>query len=134
MLEGTCHCGASSWRLDGPLDGKATACNCDVCRRYGALWFFGWQGEDLHVEGPTRAYTRRDIDDPGIDFTFCPTCGNLLAWLGRDPHEDGRRRGAVNLRLAPLAAVADLPMRHFDGHDSWEAVERPGRTVADMWF
>ena len=38
-MKGTCHCGAIEWQLDydpGPI----TACNCTVCRRYGALWAY----------------------------------------------------------------------------------------------
>lgn len=39
MLEGSCHCGAITWQFDGvPPD--ATACNCTICRRHGALWSY----------------------------------------------------------------------------------------------
>ncbi len=39
----------------------------------------------------------------------------------------------VNLRLAEPEAVADIPIHHFDGVDTWEGV-RDGRCVKDMWF
>jgi hypothetical protein len=38
-----------------------------------------------------------------------------------------------NLRLAEPGAVADIPVRHFDGFDTWEGVY-DGRRVKDMWF
>ena len=37
MLMGTCHCGSAQWTLEGDA-GVITACNCTLCRRYGALW------------------------------------------------------------------------------------------------
>ncbi|MDE2462228.1 MAG: GFA family protein, partial [Alphaproteobacteria bacterium] len=36
MLTGTCHCGAAHWTFEGD-PGAITACNCTLCRRYGAL-------------------------------------------------------------------------------------------------
>jgi hypothetical protein len=39
MLNGTCHCGALSWSLEGD-PGSITACNCTLCRRYGTLWAY----------------------------------------------------------------------------------------------
>jgi len=37
---------------------SATACNCTVCRRYGVLWAYDYEGEGIEVSGPTRAYIR----------------------------------------------------------------------------
>jgi hypothetical protein len=41
---------------------------------------------------------------------------------------------AVNLRLAPPAAVADLPIDHFDGLGAFKDLPRDGRCVRDIWF
>ncbi|AEH90032.1 hypothetical protein Mesop_5621 [Mesorhizobium opportunistum WSM2075] len=41
---------------------------------------------------------------------------------------------AVNARLAPPEAVADLPIDRFDGLDTFEDLPRDGRCVRDMWF
>ena len=57
MLEGSCLCGQASWRFDAVPEG-ATACNCTACRRYGVLWIYGHEGEDVHVVGDTASYTR----------------------------------------------------------------------------
>ena len=40
---------------------------------------------------------------------------------------------AVNIRLAEPKAVADLPIDHFDGLDSFEDLPGDGRCVRDMW-
>jgi hypothetical protein len=137
MIAGACHCGQVTWRFGGIPD-SATACNCTVCRRYGTLWAYDFEGERIQVSGPTRAYSRRE---KGIGFHFCETCGGLAYWRALKPraeeHEENpplRRRIAVNLRLAMKPDdVAAIPIRHLDGLESWKEL-RDGRTVKDMWF
>lgn len=129
MLEGSCHCGAVTWRFDR-MPESATTCNCTVCRRYGTMWAYDWEGEAIHVDGPTKAYVR----GREIEFHFCPDCGCVAFWRAREPNAAGRRRIAVNLRLADPDAVAGVPIDHFDGFDTFEDLPRDGRCVRDYWF
>jgi len=129
VIEGSCHCGSVHWRFDGQPDG-ATACNCTVCRRYGALWAYDWVDEGIHVSGPTKHYVR----GKAIEFHFCPHCGCVAYWRALKLHEDGRRRIAVNLRLTEPGAVGDIPIDHFDGLDTFDDLPRDGRCVSDYWF
>ena len=133
MLIGTCHCGGAHWTLTGD-PGRVTACNCTLCRRYGTLWAYDFENERITVAGSTAFYTRADSDDPGLEILFCPTCSCVLAWRGKRVNSDGRRRMAVNLRLAEPAAVAAIPIDHFDGLVSFDDLPRDGRRIADMWF
>jgi hypothetical protein len=133
VLTGTCHCGGAHWTLTGD-PGSVTVCNCTLCRRYGALWAYDYEGERVHVAGPLTAYRRPGKADPALEILFCPTCGNVLAWRGLRPEADGRRRMAVNVRLAPPKAVADLPIDRFDGLDSFDDLPGDGRCVRDLWF
>ena len=131
MLEGSCHCGAVHWSFDGTPE-SATACNCTVCRRYGVIWAYDYEGERIAATGETSVYM---WGEKGIGFHFCPTCGCVAYWRGRRPNADGRRRIAVNLRLAQdPTEVAAIPVEHFDGLDTFEDLGRDGRCVADMWF
>jgi hypothetical protein len=57
MTEGSCHCGAVRWSFDGTPE-SATACNCMVDRRYGALWAYDYEGEKIRVSGLTTVYVR----------------------------------------------------------------------------
>ena len=107
MLVGTCHCGALTWSLEGD-PGSITACNCTLCRRYGALWAYDYEDERIRISGPSSVYSRPGKTDPALQIHFCPTCGCVLCWRGLRPEKDGRRRIAVNIRLAPPDAVADL--------------------------
>ena len=131
LIEGACHCGSVQWTYEG-LPESATACNCTVCRRYGALWAYGFQNEGIRVSGTTRAYLRGPRT---IEFHFCPDCGCVAYWRALNPGADGRRRIAVNVRLAlDPAAVAHLPIDHFDGLDRFTDLPRDGKCVSDYWF
>ncbi len=129
MIEGSCHCGDVRWSVAGDPE-SATACNCTVCRRYGVLWAYDFDDEGIRVTGPTRVYS------PGQDigFHFCATCGAIAYWRALRAGEDGRRRIAVNLRLAEPEAVASVPIRHFDGLKTLQDLPQDGRRVADYWF
>jgi hypothetical protein len=129
MLEGTCLCGAVRWQFRG-LPESATACNCTACRRYGALWAYDHEGEGIQVSGPTQAHVR----GKALGFHFCPRCGCMAYWRGLATDDAGRRRIAVNLRLTEPAAIAHLPIDHFDGLDSWDDLPRDGRCIRDLWF
>ena len=128
MLEGACHCGAVRWTFEG-MPPDATACNCTICRRYGTLWAYDYEGEKIGVTGPTRAYSTKGT----LGFHFCEKCGCVAYWRLLQPEADGRRRIAVNLRLAAPEAVADIPIEHFDGLATFEDLGRDGRCVRDYW-
>jgi len=129
MIQGNCHCERVRWEYEGQPDG-ATACNCTVCRRYGVLWAYDYEGEGIKVAGKTQSYVRGE----SIEFHFCSNCGCVAYWRGRHNDDAGRRRIAVNLRLAEPDAVARIPIDRFDGLDKFEDLPRDGRCVADYWF
>lgn len=129
MINGACLCGSVKWQFEGTPEG-ATACNCTACRRYGVLWAYDYEGEGIKVHGETKAYAR----GKALTFNFCPVCGCIAYWLGLQVGDDGRRRIAVNLRLAEPDAVAAIPIDHFDGLHTFEDLPRDGKCVADYWF
>lgn len=129
-LEGQCHCGGLRWRLHGKPE-SATICNCTICRRYGVIWAYDYDGERIEIEGRNMAYI---WGGETIGFHFCPDCGCVAYWRELMPRENGRRRVAVNLRLAEPAAVADIALLQFDGLDSFDALPTDDRCVRHMWF
>jgi hypothetical protein len=129
MIAGSCHCGAVRWSFKSVPD-SATARSCTVCRRYGTLWAYDFEGEGIEVSGPTQVYTPAT----DIGFHYCPSCGGLAYWRALRQRDDGRRRIAVNLRLAEdPQAVGGIGVKHLDGLGDWKDV-RDGRCVKDMWF
>ena len=129
VIKGSCLCGSVEWSYAGKPDG-ATACNCTACRRYGTLWAYDYEDEGIKVSGATVPYAR----GKALSFNFCPTCGCIAYWRGLRLEMDGRRRIAVNLRLAEPNSVAAVPIDHFDGLDTFEDLPRDGRCVSEYWF
>src|ERR1700755_2838766 len=130
MITGSCHCGAVTWRYEGVPQG-ATACNCTTCRRFGALWIYGYENEGVQLDGPTQAYARGKKE---LEFLFCPRCSCIAAWRGLILEDNGKRRLAVNVRLSEPDTVRAIPSDHFHGLDKSEDLPRDGRCVKDYWF
>jgi hypothetical protein len=128
MLEGSCLCGSVTWRFQG-IPESATVCNCTACRRYGCIWAYDFDGEGIHVSGPTKSYVR----GKALGFHFCQECGCVAFWRSLRLEENGRRRIAVNLRLTGPEAIAHIPIDHFDGFDTFDDLPRDGRCVRDYW-
>jgi hypothetical protein len=129
VIAGSCICGGVRYEFEGVPD-SATACNCTACRRYGVLWAYGYEGQNIAVAGTTTPFIRDDF----LAFHFCPGCGAVAYWRGLNVDDEGRRAIAVNLRLAEPGAVAAVPVRHFDGLDRFQAEPDDGRCVADYWY
>jgi hypothetical protein len=133
ITRGSCHCGAVHWEFRGDIP-DATICNCTVCRRYGVLWAYDYEGHGIHVDDPTSAMAAYARGSRTISFNFCRHCGNLVSWRSLKPNDEGLTRIAVNLRLADPKEVAEIPLQRFDGLHSFDDLPRDGRTVADVWF
>ena len=117
-ITGKCHCGAVRFTHPGPPD-HATSCNCSICRRLGALWIRGTADQvKLEGEDATLVYNWGDRE---IDFHTCRTCGVTTHFRGRnDPYRD---QLSLNLNLAELDVIRTVPVRHFDGADTWEFLD-----------
>jgi hypothetical protein len=136
MIEGKCLCGAVTYRI-AKKPTFANACNCHACRRYGTLWAYGAEGEDITLEGEVKAFIRGDaalVGKAEISFNFCVNCGCLTAWRALETRAEDKRNIAVNLRLANPEDVSDIPVKHFDGFATWKHLPDDGRCVKDMWF
>lgn len=129
MIHGSCRCGTVQWHHKG-MPASATVCNCGSCHRYGALWAYGYEGDGIHVSGPTRTYTQ----GRWVVFHFCPDCGCVAYWRVLKDDENGQRPMGVNLRLANLESVAQIPIIRHDGLNTTDDLPRDGRCVTDYWF
>ncbi len=131
MVKGSCHCGRVKWIYNSPVE-SVTACNCTLCRRYGALWAYGVSPSEIQVEGPTSAYV---WGNQLSGFNFCNNCGCLAYYIANKPYEDGQRRVAVNFRMAEdPEQIQSLRIDHFDGLDKFEDLPSDGKSVKDLWF
>ncbi len=83
IYKGSCHCGNVAFEVEGEITG-ATACNCSICSRKGALmWFVPRDKLRLHTaEADIATYT---FNKHVIKHRFCPTCGMHPYGEGTDP-------------------------------------------------
>lgn len=108
MIQGSCHCGRVGWQFDG-LPESATACNCTVCRRYGVLWAYDFEGGGIRVAGETTAYRRgQAIEFHLPDLRLRRLLESTAAGRGRPPSDRGQPAAQ---RAGPDRPRADRPLR-----------------------
>lgn len=119
MYGGCCHCGAVRWTVS-TLPAGGVRCNCSICRRLGAVWGYTTRAAvtldvQLPVDSPLIRYR---WGDGLIGFCSCSRCGATTHYESVDSGPDARF--ALNLAaLEDAAAYAAIPVRHFDGAESW---------------
>lgn len=132
-LEGSCECKAVKWTYIGEVK-TATLCNCTLCRRYGAIWIYGYEGvgDEIEVTGETQTYER---DPFSLKFHFCKNCGCLVKWSQKKVSKSGRRKCSLNIRLInDPEKVMSLAIDHFDGLDAFDYLPEDDMCVKDVWF
>ena len=129
-LKAPAHCGSARWQLD-EMPESATACNCTACRRYGVLWAYGYEGENIRVTRPDHSLCARQVLELQLLPTvwWCHPTGAACRWT---PKAEGASPSTCAWQsLAPLPA---LPIDHFDGLEKWEDLPRDGKCIKELWF
>ena len=110
-----CHCGAVAVRIAQSPE-YVHECNCSLCRKSGALWGY-FNPSDVHVDGPTRGYTRPDKASAGASVRFCERCGCTTHFTLTEAAiaAFGNTMAGVNMRLAEEADLAGVERRSPDG-------------------
>lgn len=123
VFSGACHCGAVKFELLEKPE-RLVACNCSICRRLGALWAHAAVDqiriivEDSAAGGGTRSYSHGDRT---LAFHSCAVCGCTTHWLPTPMEADSDM--AVNFRMCTEAQIDEVPIRRFDGADSWQFLD-----------
>lgn len=119
MLTAECHCG--NIRLAaGEMPESLTSCNCSYCYRLGALWAY-YDLKDVDIETDHGAVDEYRWGEQTITYHRCADCGCTTHYTTLD--EDGSELIAINCRMAPATAIADIPVRVFDGLVSWKYLD-----------
>ena len=118
MLTGTCHCGAVRFELTENPE-FLVDCNCNICRRLGALWGHVPIGSVtvIAASDATRAYIQ---GSKTLSTHSCTTCGCTTHWESLLP--DGKKM-AVNFRMCDPETVSQFQVRKLDGADTWKYIE-----------
>ncbi|WP_320824325.1 aldehyde-activating protein [Reinekea sp.] len=117
MLSGQCHCANVSFETD-QLPSILIECNCSICVRYGARWaHFAPDQVRVRVRhGSSVTYSR---GERSIDFHHCPDCGCVTHYSTTNKADPRVARVSINARMCPTEQVAEIPIRHFDGAESF---------------
>ena len=119
MLKGSCHCGKVNFELlIQPL--ALTECNCSICHRIGAIWAYADYSE-IKITCDEKDLINYVWGDKMMAFCTCKNCGCTTHWKNLDI--DNYSRMAVNVRMIGSQDIEDIPIRQFDGADSFEYID-----------
>ncbi|MCW5724086.1 MAG: hypothetical protein KIS81_03920 [Maricaulaceae bacterium] len=120
MIDGSCHCGVVRWTVPAPPE-WLTRCTCSYCARSGALWA-SYAPAEVRLDYPIDAVIRYMQGDRTLAFISCARCGCTTHYEPADPAA-AEARIKVNMRMAHGFDYAALPVRVFDGADSWRYLD-----------
>jgi hypothetical protein len=109
---GSCHCGRVAFDLEADIT-EVTECNCSICRRRGALLWFGAR-DALVLRTPESDLSTYTFNKHHIQHRFCAACGVSPFGEADDPRSGGRML-AVNVRCLPDVDFKALKVNQFDG-------------------
>jgi hypothetical protein len=111
-FEGSCHCGAVTFRVNADPPNQAMSCNCSHCRRKGFLLAFV-PADAFSLTAGEAMLTDYLFNKHAIRHRFCATCGCQTHGDGTGP--GGARMAAVNLRCVPSIDLESLDIERVDG-------------------
>ncbi|HVJ53239.1 MAG TPA: GFA family protein [Aliidongia sp.] len=116
MIHASCHCGAVRMEIAEAPD-HVTDCNCSICRRLGTLWVY-YRPDQVRIVPPAGATIAYTHGEASLEFHRCKVCGCITHWEAADKAKATRM--GVNARLFDDPAdLRDVPVRKFDGAESW---------------
>ncbi len=97
-----------------------TQFNCSYCRRARALWAHTTTDRVTLIHDPD-ATIRYVWGDRTLAFVSCRSCGCTTHWVSLDAAPDSRL--AVNCAMVDPDRLKDIPIRRFDGAESWDYLD-----------
>lgn len=122
-ITGSCHCGTSSFRIEGEIPASLTRCTCSFCCKRGVLWAY-FESAHFHLTGPVNADATYRWQTKLVAHHFCPECGcgtftDSPAFEADGSWDQTTRRIGVNARLFDDFAATDAPVVVIDGKNLW---------------
>jgi len=119
LFQAQCHCGNIKL-IGNKLPLSITSCNCSICNRIGALWAY-FADKEVQISKGNYPVSIYSWGDKTIDFHFCSNCGGSTHYSSI--LNDNTNRVAINMRMASLKIIENIPIRQFDGADTWKYIE-----------
>ena len=119
MLNGSCHCGAIKMEIAASLS-SLTEGNCSICRRLGAQWAY-YKRSEVTIDAEPDSLYSYSWGDKRIEFCRCNSCGCTTHYetLEKEPSS----HMAVNARMIDSQDLTGIPIKRFDGADTWKYLD-----------
>jgi hypothetical protein len=122
-IQGSCHCGATAFEIDGEIPRQLTRCTCSFCAKRGAVTA-GYAPEQFRLVSPPSGESTYRWNTKTVAHHFCPTCGCATYTDSPDFQPDGSwdgvtRRIVVNARLFDDFDAATAELFVIDGKHLW---------------
>lgn len=115
-----CHCGNIIIEVEH-LPASITSCNCSICHRLGALWGY-YTPEQVNVSFRHKTTSTYIWGEKEIVLHTCPQCGCSTHYTTTDKVKD--KRVGLNCRMMDRKAIESIPIKYFDGANSWEFIDK----------
>lgn len=126
MLEGSCHCGALTVRLDtarDPADLPVRTCGCSFCAKHRPRYTSDPAGHVTILLASAASASPYRFGLRLADFLVCCTCGVFIA--AYEPGEPGR--AVINLEVLARAAEFTNAASQFTAYDVEDVATRTAR-------
>ena len=117
MFEASCHCGGVTLKANKSPK-TVTSCNCSICHRLGSLWAY-YSADKVEIANAT-AICEYSWGEKTMTFHSCGYCGCTTHYTSI--RQDGSHKVAISARMASPSSIKDIPVRFFDGADSWKYI------------
>ncbi|KAL9121984.1 MAG: hypothetical protein Q9187_001460 [Circinaria calcarea] len=119
VYDGSCHCGAVTWKLKSkPLEDLVVVeCNCSFCKRNGDLYVYPSAGFVLVSPESAQHITQYQFGKKRLLHDFCKLCG--VSTMERMTKEPGEAHG-VNVRCLDGVDIWQLKKKALDGFAKYE--------------
>jgi hypothetical protein len=122
-IKGSCHCGKTTFEIEGEIPEQLTRCTCSFCSKRGSLYAY-YQPEQFRVSVSPEDDGIYRWNSKLIDHHFCKNCG-ITTFSDSPAFELGvvwdnkTRRIGVNARLFDNFDAASAPEFVIDGKNLW---------------
>lgn len=114
-----CHCGVLKL-VANEAPSSITSCNCSICSRLGALWAY-YDLEDVRILSGDKPGDTYSWGEKTFTYHRCAECGCTTHYTATE--SDGRKIIAINCRMAAATEIINIPVRAFDGLDTWKYLD-----------
>lgn len=116
---GSCHCRNIRWETPR-LPEWVTRCTCSYCRKSAAIWG-RTDLSTVRITYETGRVIRYIHGDKTLAFVSCEKCGCTTHWESLEHIEP--RQMKLNFATADFKLPSAIPVRLFDGADSWRYLD-----------